>query len=460
LGKLQVRQRQSGLCKEHPASRIRKDILVEVINQSVRGYLRVFFRRKWVLIVPAFAGLILGICLSIVLPRVYKSSTTILIQEGKSDNPLFSNIAVSSTITQRAQAIREIILGWDSLGKLIKRLNLDNNVKTNLEYQKLVERLRKDIQIFLREGNIIDLAYASNEPRLAKDVVQNVTDIFIERNVNFQNKETSDAIKFIEEQLHVYRGKIKSTEIAGLKDKLNVLLLDATEEHPMVKQLRVEIDKKMQELKKENLEYSEDSKLSIETTSPMIDQIKKTLDSITTDKSTVTVAPKAAPAAPIDDKDIYKMMLIDKLDNVMARDVNVNETIYNSLLQRLETAKITQRLQSSKDGTKYIILNPPQIPVQPSQPMVPLVIAACFLLGGFLGAGLIFVYEFLDKSFVDVQDASVFLGTPLLGTISKINTKETREAARKKNRVAAFLMTSAGIAVILITFNLQVILKP
>ena len=29
-------------------------------------------------------------------------------------------------------------------------------------------------------------------------------------------------------------------------------------------------------------------------------------------------------------------MLIDKLDNVMARDVNVNETIYNSLLQRLE----------------------------------------------------------------------------------------------------------------------------
>src|SRR5205823_3197953 len=121
--------------------------------------------------------------------------------------------------------------------------------------------------------------------RMAKNVVQSMTDIFIERNVNFQNKETSEAIKFIQEQLHVYRGKIKSTEIAGLKDKLNALLVDATEEHPVVKQLRAEIDKKMQELKKENLEYSEDSKLSMETTSPMIDQIKKTLDSITTNKS-------------------------------------------------------------------------------------------------------------------------------------------------------------------------------
>ena len=46
----------------------------------------------------------------------------------------------------------------------------------------------------------------------------------------------------------------------------------------------------------------------------------------------------------------------------MARDANVNETIYNTLLQRLETAKITQRLQSSQEGTKYTIIDPPARP--------------------------------------------------------------------------------------------------
>jgi succinoglycan biosynthesis transport protein ExoP len=434
---------------------------VEEIQHSFRSSLRIFFRRKWVLISCAFFGLILGVCASILLPRVYKSSTTILIQEGKTDNPLFSNIAVSSTITQRAQAIHEIILGWESLGKLIQRLKLDSNVKTKLEYQQLVDKLRKDIQITMREGNIIDLSYASNDPKKARDVVQSVTDIFIERNVNFQNKETSDAIKFIEEQLHVYRGKIKSAEIAGLKDKLNVLLVDATEEHPMVKQLRAEIDKKMQELKKENLEYSEDSKLSMETTSPMIDQIKKTLDSITTDKSPVSISPSKMPTAtgPVDDKDVYKMMLIDKLDNVMARDVNVNETIYNSLLQRLETAKITQRLQSSKEGTKYTVINPPQIPVQPAQPIVPLMIVGGLFLGLFTGVGFIFMNEFLDKSFLDVQQASHYLGMPLMGAISRINTKEILTAARRKTQYFVFLMTSAGIAFVVITLNAQVLLK-
>jgi len=106
------------------------------ISQPLHGYLRMFFRRKWLLIIPAFVGLILGICFSIMLPKKYKSNTTILVQEGKSDNPLFSGVAVASTMTQRTQEIKETILGWDSLVKLVKRLNLDTNVKTNLEFEQ------------------------------------------------------------------------------------------------------------------------------------------------------------------------------------------------------------------------------------------------------------------------------------------------------------------------------------
>ena len=339
------------------------------LSQPIHGYLRMFFRRKWMLIIPAFAGLILGICFSIILPKVYKSNTTILVQEGKSDNPLFSNIAVASTMTQRTQEIKETILGWDSLVKLVKRLNLDQNVKTNLEFEKLILKLRKDITIDLRDANIIDFSYVSDDPSKAQAVVQNVTDIFIERNVNIQNTETSDAIKFIEEQLHVYLGKIKSAEIAELKDKLNTLLVDSTEEHPMVKELRAQIDQKMADLKKQNLEYSEDAHLSADGTNPMIDQIQKTLDSIGGDKTAVDTAKDEQAGG---DKDFYKVALIDKLDSVMARDVNVNETIYNTLLQRLETAKITQRLQSSQEGTKYTIIDPPRVPLVPTEPNVPL----------------------------------------------------------------------------------------
>jgi len=394
------------------------------------------------LVIPAFIGLILGIGFSIMLPRIYRSNTTILVQEGKSDNPLFNNIAIASTMTHRTQEIRETILGWDSLVKLVKRLNLAQNVKSNIEFEKLILNLRKDITLELRDANIIDLSYVSDDPLKAQAVVQNVTDIFIERNVNIQNKETSDAIKFIEEQLHVYLGKIKSAEIADLKDKLNALLVDSTEEHPMVKELRAQIDQKMEELKKQNLQYSEDTHLSADTTNPMVDQIQKTLDSIGGNK---TAEDSAKADVQGDDKDLYKVVLLDKLDNVMARDVNVNETIYNTLLQRLETAKITQRLQSSQEGTKYTIIDPPRVPLVPVEPNVPLVIVIGMFLGIAAGACLILMSEFLDKSFLDVQEASEFLGVPLLGAISKINTEESLHEAKEKNKWTLFWMLSAGV---------------
>ena len=425
-------------------------------SQPLHGYLRMFFRRKWMLVIPAFIGLILGICFSIMLPKIYKSNTTILVQEGKSDNPLFNNIAIASTMTQRAQEIRETILGWDSLVKLVKRLNLDQNVKTNIEFEKLILKLRKDIIIDLRAANIIDLSYASDDPSKAQAVVKNVTDIFIERNVSIQNKETSDAIKFIEEQLHVYLGKIKSAEIADLKDKLNNLLIDSTEEHPMVKDLRAQINQKMEELKKENLQYSEDAKLSSSSTNPLIEQIQKTLDSIGGDK---TAADSAKAEGAGDDKALYKVALIDKLDNVMARDFSVNETIYNTLLQRLETAKITQRLQSSQEGTKYTIIDPPRVPLAPIEPNVPLVIVIGLFLGTVVGGGLILMVEFLDRSFLDVQEASEFLGVPLLGVISKINTVESLYEVKEKNKWTLFWMLSAGIFTVAFIIMLHVFIK-
>ena len=107
----------------------------------------------------------------------------------------------------------------------------------------------------------------------------------------------------------------------------------------------------------------------------------------------------------------------------MARDVAVNNQIYNTLLQRAETAKITQRLQSSKEGTRYTILDPPRLPLKPIKPNKILVTLAGIFMGVVSGSVLVFALEFLDKSFIDVEEANRFFGTPLLGAISRINTE-------------------------------------
>jgi uncharacterized protein involved in exopolysaccharide biosynthesis len=420
------------------------------VNHGITEYLKVFFRRKWFIIIPPFVGLVLGICTSMILPKQYLSSMKFLVEEEKNDNPLLTNIAVSTSVAQRMQTIRETMLGWDSLNELIKRLQLDKNIHSQVELEQYIKKLQE--KILFRpdpDGNIIEISYISTNPQQAQAIVKNVTDIFIGRNVLAQDLETSDAIKFIEAQLHVYLGKIKSAEIADLKDKLNTLLIDSTELHPQVKELRAEIAKKMEQLKAQNLEYSEDAKLTEDTTNPMITQIQQALGNI--GAKALTSTGENNNSAPVSEKDLYKVMVMDKIDTVMARDVTVNETIYNNLLQRLETAKITQRLQASKEGTKYTIIENARVPARPVSPNKLLVSMMGLFLGLGIGIALIFVTELLDKSFLDVQEASNYLNVPLLGAISKINTVESLEEHKQAQTHLLFWMSVAGVLMISLT---------
>ena len=413
------------------------------ISVAPISYLKIFFRRKELFLIPAFAGLILGICAGILLPKKYRSSTIILVEEGKTDNPLFNNLAVSTTVNQRMSTIRESILGWDNLVKLVKRLSLDKNVKSISEYENLIMKIRDNITIKLRAQNIIDLSYVDRDPKQTRAVVETVTNIFVERNMAIQNQETSDAIAFIQEQLKLYAGKIKSAEIAQLQDQLNTLLIDSTDQHPRVKELKEQIAKKRAELEKQNLPYTENASLDSTTTNPIIEEIKRALENMEAEKD-------KDKNVLGQQKDIYKVMLIDKLDDVLARDVGVNTQIYNMLLQRLETAKITQRLQSSKEGTRYTILDPPRIPLKPFIPNKPLVTILGLFLGVMLGVGLVVGKEFFDKSFLDVEEAKNYLGMPLLGAISRINTIESIKQEREKTRwLISFTLASGIITVIL-----------
>ena len=395
----------------------------------VGTYLKMFFRHKEIVVVMTVIGLTLGICTSLLLPKQYQSSTVILVEEGKTDNPLFEKLTVSTTVRQRLTNIRESMLGWYSLVELVKRLGLEKNISNQKEYESLILGIRKRIDIEMKGTNILQLSYVGNDPVVTQAIVQNITDIFIDRNKEIQTQETSDAINFIEEQLKVYKGKIKSAEIAELQDNLDELLVDSTERHPLVRQFRERIDRKKEELRQENLEFTEAARIKNETNEGLIGSIQSALNNL--------------GASPGSDKDgLYKLMLLDKLGNVVARDAKVNDQIYNVLLERLETAKITQRLQTSKEGTKYIILDPPRVPLAPFKPNRVLVSLAGLIVGLAGGIAIVFAVEFFDKSFIDVQDAKEFLGVPLLGAISKITTIEEIRQAKAR---ALWIYTATGL---------------
>ncbi len=419
-------------------------------------YLKIFFRRKWLLLIPTVVGLLGGIIVGALLPKVYESSSVVMVEEEKTLNPLISGLAVSVDIGNRMRTIREQILGWNSLVQLVDRLNLAKDIKSQVAYEKLVLSLRDKIEVRMKGPSLIKIAYSSHDPQEAKKVVQTVNDIFVEENLKSQEKESTVAIDFLKDQIKVYRRKIKESEIADLKDKLKALLVDSTEDHPLVKEYRKKIADAQKELGGE--EFDVETAKPIPTAgSPYADVIKQQIDTaLQKVEAGNSVAQgmvpldKVNPTATGSNDTLYQMLLLDKLDNTMARDAQVNENIYNMLLQRLETAKITQRLEASKQGTRYTVLDPPRLPLKPVKPNKLLVIIIGVFLGVSAGVGVILLLEFTDHSFLGIDEAKEFLELPLLAGISKILTEDDIAANRAKNRyrTAVFAITSALLIII------------
>jgi uncharacterized protein involved in exopolysaccharide biosynthesis len=419
-------------------------------------YLKVFFRRKWLFISPVFVGLVLSIVACFLLPPTYESSTVILVEEEKIINPLIEGLAVSTSVAQRMQTLREQILSWNSLVELTKKLNLAKNVQDQSGFEKLIKDLRKNIIVQMRGPNLIKLIYYSENPEKTQLITKTLTDIFIDENMRSQTKETDVAINFIKEQLEVYKRKIKESEIANIEEQLKTLLVDSTEQHPLVKELRQKIAAARKEL--ESGEYRVTG-LEQPIANPVYDAMKQELDKlIDKEKASVPLTPGVAYASNNNDSEksdpnasIYKVLLMDKLDSVLARDIRVNENIYNMLLQKLETAKITQRLETSKEGTRYTIIDPPRLPLKPSKPNKILVVFLGLFLGSFSGGGLVLGREFMDHSFLDIEDAKQNLELPILGAISRITTQEEIDKEKyKKNKLITISLVSSGILIFIV----------
>jgi capsular polysaccharide biosynthesis protein len=423
--------------------------------QNPLAYLKLFFRRKWFFITPLFIGLVLGIVAAFITPPNYESYTLILVEEQRTLNPLIQDLAVSTSVVQRLQMIREQILGWNNLVDLAKKLNLAKNIQNQVQFEDLINNLKKKIDVNMRTQNIIRLAYKSKDPQEALLLVKNLTDTFIEENMRTVTKETDVAIEFLKEQLQVYKRKLKESEIADLEEQLKKLSLDSTEAHPLVRELKQKIALANRELDSGEYKVAESEK---PVTKQMRESLKQELDKITGQESTSGASSYALNVEGSDpNTTLYKMFLMDKLDSSMARDIQVNEQIYNMLLQRLETAKITQRLEASKQGTRYTIIDPPRLPLRPSKPKILVVLIGIFL-GGAGGVGLVFGREFIDQSFLDIEDAKQNLDMPILGAISRITTQE--EIQREKDKKITLIITGLiSSAVLIIAAFLYSLLK-
>ncbi len=457
-----------------------------------QDYLAIIIRRRMFFIAPTAVIVLVSMVVGLFLPKYYRAEAVLLVEDKNVMNPLIQGLAIYTPVGERLRTLREEMLSWTSLSRLTHELGLDKRARSPIAFERLIKDLQRDVQVGMRGGNLVMLGYEDREPKRAQLLVNTLTQIYMDRNVESQSAEAETAITFIESEMVVYKKKLEDAEralrdfkelyvmqmpvanqlndeIVKLEVNLAQLFVDNTEFHPVV----VQVQHRINELKQKR---NDEIKRVIITAlaqgaDPAIYQdLVQALDQPEADtrgeiNPTVRTAKEAykawvarldspaetpdgvAPqvvvsASPDADPGLLGLMssgaslsLSPREEQELARltrDYQVHSKTYQSMKERLEQAKVTQRLGESEEGTKFKILEPARLPLKPVRPNHVKIFIFSLLLGMMVGAGAAFVAEYLDQSFQTAEDLQAVLGMPVVGSISTIVTHDDLEAQYRR----------------------------
>ncbi|MDD5008077.1 MAG: GNVR domain-containing protein [Syntrophorhabdaceae bacterium] len=186
---------------------------------SIRDYLQIIFHRKWFFLVPFVIVFFTASIGSFFLPKYYKSSTLILVEEEKPVNPLATKeIAYASptglppTLAEQLKTITEKILNYPHLLVLVKTLGLDKGITDQMAYEKMLMGIRIRSEVKMRSPDVFFISYEDKDPIMARNVVRTLVNIFIDESRSKKDEQAKTAVKFAEEQAEIYKRKLEESE--------------------------------------------------------------------------------------------------------------------------------------------------------------------------------------------------------------------------------------------------------
>ena len=135
------------------------------------------------------------------------------------------------------------------------------------------------------------------------------------------------------------------------------------------------------------------------------------------------------------------------------RDYEVNKQQYDTLLQRFESAKISQSADQNTENVKFRIIEPPTVPVRPSGPQRQMLNSLVLLAALAAGLGVAVLLAQMHPTFATKEVLEKIAGIPVLGSISAALRLEFTPWYRRESTLilgaAAALLVAYGLNTLL-----------
>jgi len=122
---------------------------------DIGQYIGILKNRKKCFIIPACVVLVVAILVAGLLPSIYESSSTILIEEQQIPQE-FVRSTVTGFADQRIQSLTQQILSRVKLWEIIQQFNLYADLREKLTREEITEKMRDDIKLDTISAEVAD----------------------------------------------------------------------------------------------------------------------------------------------------------------------------------------------------------------------------------------------------------------------------------------------------------------
>lgn len=198
---------------------------MEPTEKTLTDYVAIVKRRKWSFILTALIVIIIAGVVALALPSIYKSTSTILIEE--QDIPTdYVKTSVTSYAEQRLQSIHQRIVSFSQLLDMINKFNLYPDLKNKWTTEDIVNKMRDDITLEPISADVIDrrtgrpseatiaftLSYEGKSPEVVQRVANQLASLFLEENIQVREKQATDTSEFLGQEMDKIKAKLTALD--------------------------------------------------------------------------------------------------------------------------------------------------------------------------------------------------------------------------------------------------------
>ena len=198
--------------------------------KSIKDYISIGWRRKYFILVPFVLLLTLTIIVVSILPPIYRSQGTVVIESQQISQELVRS-TVSMLAEERVHLIVQRIMNTEQLIEIADKYKIFQDQGQNKPRSQLLAEMRKRIQVKItgadgrridpnRNSNIaMTISYEDKSPGSAKNVVSELVTLFLDENIRSRTEHVEDTTEFLEKESNRLGAQIEKieSEIANYK---------------------------------------------------------------------------------------------------------------------------------------------------------------------------------------------------------------------------------------------------